>query len=1771
LVQIDVNDDGTPDVIQGAASAFGGVLRVYQAGFDERHDVTGFSDAGTITTAGAPELMAAGDFTGDGHQDLIVADRRQTQFLFLAGDGHGQFRSRPVLVPGSVQAWLVADLPRRDGHDDLVVATSERQLLIYDRWDFGFTATPQRITLPADAVAVALDDFNQDHVDDLLVTLTDRLVVLYGSLTKRYTLGTGVGARRWTVLPLEDEAMRALAADFTGDRRRDLLVQAATGSALLYANDGLNTSATGEPDEAFPAKFSRQANAVEVTAVGPVQLLAGIFDGDRAHDIVVLDRAGRQVVMIRGDHETGAFEWPAAFPLEGEPVAMLKARLNADARDDLIVVDREGRLAALLSLPAGSGLATLTAENAENAENNQEKLKSSALSAASAVNPDEDADAPLSVQQLSIVVTNTNDSGTGSLRQAILDANAAGGPQTIIFNIPASDPNFANGVFTITLSSGLPALTNPSGITVNGQSQIGFSDNTNNGQPVIVINGTSSFNGVSLTSDSNTIRKVQIVNCANGVTINATLNNQVISSTIGLLVDTANPNGVAAPNGGGVVIDNTAGPNTIGGTVAAFRNVISGNSGQGVLLQNDAISNVIAGNYIGTDVTGTLDRGNGLSGVLLNETPSNIIGGSSAGAGNLVSGNDTHGVDLFGSGATGNQVQGNFIGTSATGTAGLGNSGHGVFLNGAPTNLIGGTAAGARNLISGNNSDGVAINGSQATGNQVQGNYIGTDVTGTLDRGNTFDGVFLDGAPTNLIGGTAAGARNLISGNNSNGVEISGSGSVGNQVQGNFIGTQADGTSALGNSNRGVFIVFSASNNTIGGAAMAGAGNVIAHNGASGVFVSSGASNRIESNAIFNNTSLGIDLSTSGVTANDTNDADTGPNTLQNFPVLTSAIPSGGSATVTGTLNSTASTTFRLEFFVNAACDPSGHGEGQTLIGSTMVTTVGNNASFTVTLPASLGQIITATATDSSGNTSEFSPCIQVATPQPGPTFTVNTADDANDGTCSPEHCSLREAINAANAASGMNTIAFAIPGAGVRTISPASALPTITGPVTIDGLTQPGASCTSWPPTLLIELNGSGAGAGVDGLKITAGNSTVRGLVLNRFGGDGIEVSGNGGNTITCNFIGTDVTGMAALANVRNGVFINVAPGNTIGGTTAAARNLISGNTQSGVTLNGSGASMNQVHGNFIGTNVTGTAALGNSGSGVRLDGAASNTIGGTTAGARNLISGNGSHGVRLGFGATGNQVQGNYIGTDVSGTLDRGNTNSGVFLNDVPNNVIGGSSAGAGNLISGNNNHGVEISSSGATGNQVQGNVIGTDVTGTANLGNLVHGVFFNGASGNTVGGTTSGAGNVIARNGGDGVFVSSGASNRIESNAIYNNTGLGIDLGANGVTANDLNDADTGANNLQNFPVLTAATSGGGITMVSGTLNSTASTAFRLEFFANTACGPAGHGEGETFIGSTNVTTDAMGDASFTVSFSVSVPPGQAVTATATDPDGNTSEFSACVAVTATPCMITCPGNLTRATDPGPCGANVSYSSPTTSGSCGPVTCAPPSGSFFAVGTTTVTCTSSAVPSCSFTVTVTNALPTANAGPDQTVDEGAAVMLNGSASSDPNGQPLTFQWTQTGGPAVVLTGATTAKPMFTAPAVADLQCATLTFQLKVTDSCGAMAGDTVVVTVTDRFMVQDDRNGHCVVVRRTCAGGAATYCWRKPDGSSISGPCTVSIQGSTVNVQSTAADPNLFQGVADLGRRIGNARLTAPRGNRTTLTITDSNTANSTCTCP
>jgi hypothetical protein len=187
--------------------------------------------------------------------------------------------------------------------------------------------------------------------------------------------------------------------------------------------------------------------------------------------------------------------------------------------------------------------------------------------------------------------------------------------------------------------------------------------------------------------------------------------------------------------------------------------------------------------------------------------------------------------------------------------------------------------------------------------------------------------------------------------------------------------------------------------------------------------------------------------------------------------------------------------------------------------------------------------------------------------------------------------------------------------------------------------------------------------------------------------------------------------------------------------------------------------------------------------------------------------------------------------------------------------------------------------------------------------------------GSHNNTVGGTAAGAGNRIAFNSGVGVDLPLsvvGTGNAILGNSIFSNGGLGIDLNDDGVTANDACDADTGSNTLQNFPVITSVTAGVGSTTVQGTLNSVASTQYRIEFFANDACDPSGFGQGKTFLGSSDVMTDGSCNGSFDVILPVSVAPTDRITATATDPNNNTSEFSACAGVqttffTVSPCRV------------------------------------------------------------------------------------------------------------------------------------------------------------------------------------------------------------------------------------------------------------------------
>jgi hypothetical protein len=510
-------------------------------------------------------------------------------------------------------------------------------------------------------------------------------------------------------------------------------------------------------------------------------------------------------------------------------------------------------------------------------------------------------------------------------------------------------------------------------------------------------------------------------------------------------------------------------------------------------------------------------------------------------------------------------------------------------------------------------------------------------------------------------------------------------------------------------------------------------------------------------------------------------------------------------------------------------------------------------------------------------------------------TFTVSNTNDTGSG-------SFREAITLANSNPGPDLIDFNILPGGPQTITPISALPTITDPITIDGTTQPG-----FVGIPIIELNGSSVPPGTNGLLITGGSSTVRGLVINRFAGSGdaIEVQTNGGNIVEGNFIGTDLTGTLALPN-GNAVFINGPPNNTVGGTTSAARNLISGNSR-GITVVGIGATGNFVRGNFIGTNVAGNADLGNAFNGVDVSQGVT-TIGGTVAGARNIISGNNNNGIA--FSATsGNLVQGNLIGTDVNGTLDLGNSQAGAQVSGgSANNSFGGTTPAARNIVSGNGTNGIRIRELGTTGNVVQGNFIGTQINGTSPLGNSASGVLVeNLASNNSIGGTASGAGNIIAFNGDDGVTILGDPGNDIRANSIFSNAQLGIDLGSNGVTLNDFCDGDQGANNLQNFPIILGSGHTATTITVQGILNSTPNTIFSLDFFANSICDPLGFGEGATYLGTATVRTDADCGANFLVTFNAVVSTGQVITASATDPVGNTSEFSSCSAPTAAPASI------------------------------------------------------------------------------------------------------------------------------------------------------------------------------------------------------------------------------------------------------------------------
>jgi hypothetical protein len=491
-------------------------------------------------------------------------------------------------------------------------------------------------------------------------------------------------------------------------------------------------------------------------------------------------------------------------------------------------------------------------------------------------------------------------------------------------------------------------------------------------------------------------------------------------------------------------------------------------------------------------------------------------------------------------------------------------------------------------------------------------------------------------------------------------------------------------------------------------------------------------------------------------------------------------------------------------------------------------------------------------------------------------TFEVKTVNDFVQG-------SLRAAIDAANANPGVDLISFSIGGGGTHTIKPLAPLPPIYEAVVIDGYTQPGAKpntlAVGSDAKILIELDGSAAGTGTHGLTIVGGNVTVRGLIVNRFDSDGIRLQGPGGNTIAGNFIGTDTRGSVAKGN-GGGIVIVDSSTNVIGGTNPGDRNVVSGNEFANVFLIGALSQFNVMLGNYVGTDAQGTAGVGGL-FGFYID-APFNAIGGSLPGSGNVISGN-TWGMWSREAGHHTVIQGNHIGVGAAGTDAVPNTSDGIL--NCSFCTIGGAQLGAGNVIAGNGQFGIWVNGMNQA-NLIQGNYIGTDETGTLALPNGQGGILISeDSSANLIGGTVPGSGNVIANNANFGVFVIGNATlgNAIRGSSFYNNSGPGIEL-------------VNGGNAEQPAPIVIVRKLLDGFTVSVG-IEGPVSTRYAFDVYVSAACDPSGFGEGQQYVGSLSGATDLSGKGGGVGRFKGTFPPGYVVTATATSPEGNTSEFSNC----------------------------------------------------------------------------------------------------------------------------------------------------------------------------------------------------------------------------------------------------------------------------------
>ncbi len=864
LASGDFDEDGIADLVVGVELDGHGALMIHPG---SRHAIYPHSSAPKVTddpflastasleTSAGPDVLAADDFDGDGHRDLIAAALGSTVLEVFRGRGDGSFEApEPRAIGGRLTALTSGEIHRRDGIADLVigiVGDNGPSLLVLSDPAGALHAPAERLALPALADQLMLGSFGHGPAHDLALVAGQRLWILAGG---RRGQATNLEAVR--------QAGPVIAATDSGGR---LAVLSPTGKLALIHRNPPDTKAVGGPawtitpiGEISITEHTSSANNWRLT---PCRLSTAPTPDLLVHDL----RTGRLELVMTSppvdppDHivalaapyartaadlsvhaETGSASWPPVTSSRqsekitheiGAVAAALTMRLSPDALDDLVVLPHSGPASQVLMTRAR---ATFIVDSTGDEE-----------------------DAAIGDGLCAV------GSGECTLRAAISEANFAADLDTISFAIPdQSDPGCdpVRGICTIQVGAGgFATIIQP--VVLDATTQPGFA-----GTPLIELDGTltgTNISGFAVWGGGTTIR---------GFAINRFANNSDI----------------AAWNLG---------------------------------------TNVFEGNFLGTDPTGTTNLGS-LNSLHVSGITETTIGGTASEARNLISGNTGPALALNNA-AFDNHVEGNTFGLDATGTIGLGNLGNDILvMNGSTGNTIGGTAAGAANTIAANQaadypSFGVAFNSS---GNLIQGNRIGTDVNGA-DSGNLGIAVTIVDAADNTLGGVVPGAGNLIA-YNGLGVDLRGDTSTGNSIVGNSI-----------HSNDFLGIDLCVDEDPVTGSC----------------------------------------LDVDDVTPNDPGDPDIGCNNLQNFPDLTTVDRVG--STVEGSLDSIPSSAFTIDLYVNATCDPTGNGEGESHAGSTpVVTDAGGIGTFTMSLPSHTvgGAFLTATATDSGGSTSEFSACLEI-------------------------------------------------------------------------------------------------------------------------------------------------------------------------------------------------------------------------------------------------------------------------------------------------------------------------------------------------------------------------------------------------------------------------------------------------------------------------------------------------------------------------------------------------------------------------------------------------------------------------------------------------------------------------------------------------------------------------------------------------------------------------------------------------------------------------